>query len=394
MGAESEECLVEVRRVPDLPRGTGRPLRVHALISTLTWGGAEMLLADFAAGAPSARIELSVGYLQEADGSPAAARLRDRGIEPRLVPITGLLNPRDLMRVRRHLVDMQPDLLHTHLGNADLMGGLAARSLGIPVVSTIHVMEWGTGRRERAKARLMDLARRHCSAAVITVSDRARAALLDAGYGRGAKLVTVHNGVNADPKPGKGREVRAALGLGADDLVVTMVSVLRAGKGHEIAIEAFRALRGRHPNLRLLIVGDGPRRDHVHGLARALGGDAVLAGHRDDVIDVLDASDVLLHPSHADAFPTALLEAFAASVPVVATAVGGIPEIVTDGETGVLVAPPPQSEAVARALERVIDDQALRRRLGAAGRGRFEAEFSARRWAQRMREVYEVAVSA
>lgn len=292
------------------------------------------------------------------------------------------------------MVDMQPDLLHTHLGNADLIGGLAARSLGIPVVSTIHVMEWRTGRRERVKARLMDLARRHCSAVVVTVSDRARAALLDAGYGRGAQLVTVHNGVDADPEPGKGREVRAELGLDADDLVVTMVSVLRDGKGHEIAIGAFRALRGRHPNLRLLIVGDGPRRDHVYGMAGALGGDAVLAGHRDDVIDVLDASDVLLHPSHTDAFPTALLEAFAASVPVVATAVGGIPEIVTDGESGVLVAPPPQSEAVARALERVIDDQALRRRLGAAGRHRFEAEFSARRWAQRMREVYEVALSA
>lgn len=298
------------------------------------------------------------------------------------------------MRVRRHLVDVQPDLLHTHLGNADLMGGLAARSLGIPTVSTIHVMEWDTGRRERAKARLMDLARRHCSAAVITVSDRARAALLEAGYGRGARVVTVHNGVDADPEPGKGREVRAQLGLDAHDLVVTMVSVLRDGKGHEVAVEAVRALRGRHPHLRLLIVGDGPQRDRVHHLAGELGGAAVLAGHRDDVMNVLDASDVLLHPSHADAFPTALLEAFAASVPVVATAVGGIPEIVTDGETGVLIAPPPRSEAVARALESVIEDRALRLRLGAAGRARFEAEFSAQRWAQRMREVYERALSA
>lgn len=387
-------ALVEVRRVHCVPCVTGRPLHIHALISTLTWGGAEMLLADFAAGARSAHIELSVGYLQEVDGSPAAARLRDAGIEPCLVPITGLLNPRDLMRVRRHLVDMQPDLLHTHLGNADLMGGLAARSLGLPVVSTIHVMEWDAERRERVKARLMDLARRHCSAAVITVSDRARAALLDAGYGRGVRLVTVHNGVDADPEPGKGREVRAELGLDADDLVVTMVSVLREGKGHEVAIEAFRGLRRQRPNLRLLIVGDGPRRDHVHRMARELGRAAVLAGHRDDVLNVLDASDVLLHPSHADAFPTALLEAFAASVPVVATAVGGIPEIVTDGETGVLVAAPPRSEAVARALERVLDDRPLRRRLGAAGRGRFEAEFSAQRWAQRTREVYEAALRA
>ncbi len=368
------------------------PLRVHALISSLTWGGAEMLLADFARGARHAGIELSVGYLQDYDGSPAAGRLRAAGVEPELVPITGLLNPADLLRVRRHLAEVRPDIVHTHLGNADLMGGVAARSLGIPVISTIHVMEWGTGLRERVKARLMDLARRVCAQSVVTVSDRAGQALLEAGYGRGSGLVTVHNGVDAHAVPGAGRAVRLELGLAPGQFVVTMVSVLREGKGHEVAFDAVRALREDHPELRLLVVGDGPAAEHVRERARGLEEEVVFAGHRDDVMRVLDASDILLHPSRVDAFPTALLEAMAASVPVVATDVGGIPEIVDDERTGLLLEAPPDSGSIARVLDELAGDPERRRDLGWAGRVRFEAEFAAERWAARMRALYESAL--
>lgn len=368
-------------------------LRVHALISSLTWGGAEMLLSDFAAGAPEAGIELSVGYLQEVDGSPAAARLRACGIDPELVPITGLVNPPDLLRVRRHVRTVAPDILHTHLGNADLMGGLAARSLGVPVISTIHIMEWERTFRERVKSRLMDLARRTCADSVVTVSSRARQALLDAGYGRGARLVTVHNGVDAQPARGSGPGVRRELGLDPDDLVVVMVSVLREGKGHDVAFRALAALRERHANVRLLVVGDGPARVLITEQARAAGEAVVFAGHRDDVMAVLDAADILLHPSRVDAFPTVLLEAMAASLPVVATSVGGIPEIVEDGRTGLLTGGGPEVSTLLAAVGELAGDPARRAELGAAGRARFEAEFAAGRWAERMRDVYEQALA-
>lgn len=351
-----------------------------------------MLLADFARGARHAGIELSVGYLQDTDGSPAAARLREAGVDPQLVPITGLLNPADLLRVRRHLANVGPDVVHTHLGNADLIGGVAARTLGIPVISTIHVMEWDTSLRERVKDRLMDLARSVCAQSVVTVSDRARRALLEAGYGRRSGLVTVHNGVDAHAVPGAGRAVRSELGLAPEQLVVTMVSVLREGKGHEVAFEAVRALREDHPELRLLVVGDGPAAERIRHQSRGFEEEVVFAGHRDDVMRVLDASDILLHPSRVDAFPTALLEAMAASVPVVATDVGGIPEIVDDGRTGLLLEAPPDSGVVARVLGELAGDPERRRDLGSAGRARFEAEFAAERWAARMRALYESAL--
>src|SRR5581483_12011893 len=99
------------------------------------------------------------------------------------------------------------------------------------------------------------------------------------------------------------------------------------------------ALRERYPRVRLVVAGDGPTRAQVRSLARPLGEGAVLTGHRTDVMALLDATDVLIHPSFADAFPTSLIEAGAASVPVVATRVGGIPEIVESGRTGTLLEP-------------------------------------------------------
>jgi glycosyltransferase involved in cell wall biosynthesis len=368
------------------------PLRAHHLIASLTWGGAETLLAHLAAGAPAAGLELSVGYLLERDGSPAAAGLRAHGVDPQLVGVRSLLGPADLRRVRRHVAAAAPDVLHTHLGYADLMGGVAARSLGLPSVATIHVMERSAGARERVKDELMARARRRCAQRVICVSEAGRRWYLATGWDRPEHVVVVPNGVAASAvAPGAPERLRRAFGLAASDVVVTMLGVLRRGKGHDVAVAATAALRARFPELRLLIAGDGPARAEVAALAAALGGAAVLTGHRDDVPAVLAASDVLLHPTARDAFPTALVEAMAAGLPTVATTVGGVPEIVADGETGLLVAPGAGADAVAAALARLLADPALRRRMGAAARRRFEERFTAERWAERLRAVYEAA---
>jgi glycosyltransferase involved in cell wall biosynthesis len=367
------------------------PLRVHVLISSLTWGGAETSLAHLAAGAPAAGLQLSVGYLLERDGSPAAAALRARGIEPRLVGVRSLLAPADLRRVRRHVAAAAPDVVHTHLGYADLMGGVAARSLGLPAVATIHVMERSRGARERTKDELMAFARRRCSRRIVCVSQSARRWYLETGWDRPERVVVVPNGVAADVASVAGAATRAALGLAPEDLVVAMLAVLRTGKGHDVAIAAVRTLRERFPRLRLLVLGDGPERARVARLAAPLGDAVVLAGYRDDVPAVLAGADALVHPTARDALPSALLQAMAAGVPVVASAVGGIPEIVVDGETGLLVPAPPRADDVAAALSHVLGDGDLRARLGAAARERYELAFTAERWARRLRSVYEQA---
>jgi glycosyltransferase involved in cell wall biosynthesis len=374
--------------------GAGNPIRVHALIDSLTWGGAEMLLADLAAGAPAAGVELSVGYLFQHNDNPAAERLARRDIEPEHVPVRGLLNPASFRSVRRHLEQHRPDLVHTHLEYADTLGGPAARSLGIPTLSTLHVMHWERGLREGSKARLAALARRRCAHRVIAVSDAARHAYLAEGWDSEKHVVTIRNGSAATPEPGAGQAVRQELGLASDDLVVAMLTVLRPGKGHDVAAAAVRSLAERFPGLRLLVAGDGYSRDAVEARIRDLGRAGMMAGHRDDVMALLDACDVLLHPSSFDAFPTGLIEAMAAGVPVLSTRVGGIPEIVEEGETGILVDAPPTVEGVSAALAELLDDPERRRLMGAQGRERYEREFTAEAWAARLSALYREAIRA
>jgi glycosyltransferase involved in cell wall biosynthesis len=268
-----------------------------------------------------------------------------------------------------------------------MLGGLAARSLGVPAVSTIHASSWGPG--TNAKRRLV----RACATRIIAVSDSARREYLGHGWARADQIVTVHNGIDTVPAPGAGAEVRRELGLAPDDLVVAMISALRPEKGHDVALDVVRSLRDRYPKLRLLIVGRGALGDQIAAQAADLGDTVVMAGIRHDVMRVFDAADVCLQPSRTDAFPTTLLEAMAASVPVLATAVDGIPEIITDGDTGVLVPAPPRAQSFADALITLLDDPGERRRLARAGRIEYERRLTTAPWVAGTRAVYDSVIA-
>jgi glycosyltransferase involved in cell wall biosynthesis len=368
-------------------------LRLGIVIDTLGTGGAEAMLAEFLAVAPDYGIDASVAYLV-GDGDTLAPRLRRLGVEPRLLEIKSLLGRRDRALVREHLRGSRPDLVHTHLGYADFLGGLGARALGLPALSTLHSAEWALTPRDRVKDRIMALARRRSAARVIAVSDAARSRYVGRRWDRPERVVVIRNGVRgASPAMGRA-EARAELGLGSDGEVIAMVGRLRAGKGHHVAVAATAILRSRGRPVRLVVIGEGEEREAVERMAAPLGEGVVMAGFRDDIPALLPGIDVVVHPSEHDALPTALIEAMAASVPVVATAVGGIPEIVEDGVTGILVAPGPTAESVADALESLLADPGRMRDFGRAGRARFEAEFTIGRWMKRLVSLYEEVLAA
>ena len=370
--------------------GHSAKIRVHALVDSLRAGGAEFLLAEFAAVAPEAGIELSVSSLNSiTPPAPAADRLRSRGIEPRGLGVTSMVRPRDLWRVRADLVRSQPNLVHTHLGVADFLGGIAARSLRIPSVATIHADWYPDGPADRARTWLASRARRGLAAIVLAVSDSARQAYIAAGRDTGSHVEVLRNGIVDRARPGSGSAVRRELGLDDDELVLTSLSALRSEKGFECAIDALRLLRPRFPRARLVIAGEGPHEAAVRAHAAGMGHAVLVVGHREDSMELLDATDVVVHPSRVDAFPTTLLEAMSAGVPVVATRVGGIPEIVDDASTGLLVESPASPRSLAATLDGLLGDADLRRRLGAAGRARFERYFRAEPWVQRLRAVYD-----
>jgi glycosyltransferase involved in cell wall biosynthesis len=365
------------------------PIHVLEVVAGLHAGGAEMLVSEFARAAPEVGVRVSVYGLDASNEGPAASRLEALGIDPHGLGMRSLLDPRDLRRLRRHVAAVEPDIVHTHLTYPDIAGGLAARSLALPAVSTIHSDQFGVGLRERTKDSLAGRVRRRCCRRVIAVSAQARRTYLSAGWDTPERVVTVRNGVSAEARPGSGVSVRRELDIEPGAPVALMLSVLRPEKRHATGIEAVRLALRRDPGLRLLVAGDGSERPAIEAALAELGGAARYLGHREDPMELLDASDMLLHSSSTEAFPTAMVEAMAASVPIVAIGVGGIPEVVRDGENGLLIDPPGTPEALATAIGELIADDGMRRRLGAAGRRRYESELTGTAWARRLRAVYD-----
>ncbi len=183
--------------------------------------------------------------------------------------------------------------------------------------------------------------------------------------------------------------------LGLSRPVVGSVAMFRGSKGHAHLLEAFATVHARHPAARLLLVGDGIRRPWVEGLAKARGlGDAVVfTGFRTDVPELLRVMDCfVLASTRTEGVPQSLLQAFATGVPVVASAIGGIPEVVEDGLTGILV-PPEDAAALARAIESVLSDRSGGLARARAARRLVEERFSHRASVSRLLAVYDEVIA-
>ena len=168
------------------------------------------------------------------------------------------------------------------------------------------------------------------------------------------------------------KQIRASLGLDAEAIVIAIVASLTANKGHGILLTAFEEAFRNHPSIRLLIVGDGPLREQLETATRQLMLDqaVVFTGIRQDVFSLLQTSDIFVLPSqYREGLGVALIEAMAVGLPVIGTDLGGIPEVIEDGENGFLVSPG-SSEQLAEALKKLVNDQALRTGMGLSGTDR------------------------
>jgi len=367
-------------------------VRACHLIHDLGAGGAEHVLVDLARVAGDAGIEMRVVSMMTLDGRRYPGDLRRLGVPVDSLGLSSRWDPRGPHRLSVLLGGDPPDLLHAHLKHADLVGARAARRLGIPLISTLHVVEdevTGTARLKRDLAARVRVRR---AARTIAVSAALREWYLAAFPADPARVVTLHNGIPAPPPLARGRrrEIREALGVPAAAVLAATVALFRPGKGHEDLLAAAERLADR-TDLWFVLAGAGPEEAALRRTAAGLER-VVFAGFRDDVGDLLAAADLIVHPSHADALPTALIHGLAAGLPVVATAVGGIPEIVTP-EVGELVAAR-DPEALAVAVARLAADPEGRRLAGKQARGRFEDRFEGRRWARRLRSLYDEVIDA
>ncbi len=293
-----------------------------------------------------------------------------------------------LVRLRRLMRERAVSLVHTHSSVDSWLGGLAAKSLRLAVVRSRHV----SIRILRRRALVYRLADR-----VITSGEGVRAIVVGAGIAP-ARVVSIPPGVDTarfHPRV-SGRAVRKELGIPADAPVVGLVANIRGSKGHNVFLEAAGEVLRRSPAARFLIVGDGIGFAEVQARVHAMGleSSVTMTGFRRDIPEVMAALDVLVLPSiRSEATSQVIPQALAVGTPVVASTVGGSPELIRDGETGRLVAPG-DARALARAVLSLLADPEQARALARAGQAAALARCSLDASMRRTTDVYRALVAS
>jgi glycosyltransferase involved in cell wall biosynthesis len=352
---------------------------ILVLIKGLGIGGAERLISEGSAFWNRSRFDYRVAYVLPWKDQ-LVGDLENRGID-----VTCLGGPRGTSagaarRLRRLIGSLPIDLVHAHLPATGVLARLVSP---VPVVYTEHNL----ASSYRLPVRLLNRATYGRNAAVIAVSD-AVATSLD-GY-PGPSPVVIRNGVSTAVDTDARERVRTELGLALDDPLVVHVGNIRPHKGHDVLVEAARRLLRQRPGISVVSIG---AEKHPGDLARVdnLASDLprlTFLGRRSDARDFIAAADVLVNPSTVEGLPVTILEAIASRTPVVATAVGGVPSVIHDGETGLLVQPN-DPDALSDGILRLLDDPALAARLATGAYDLVVRDYGLQRMVRAVEETYE-----
>lgn len=332
-----------------------------------------------------------VGFEEEA---------RSAGLDVRLLGRKGLW--RKAVRLRRIIRAERPALVYTSLFDADIVGRLACAGLDVPVVNGLvntgydraRMADPSVGSRRLNLIRIVDgFTARHLTDHFHAISQAAKDSAVEHLALPAEKITVVRRGRDPDrlgrPSDERTARSRRRLGIMPEAGVIVSVGRQEYQKGHSHLIEAFADLVTDRPATRLLIVGrEGHRTEQLNRLIAELGvGDSVtLMGHRSDVPDVLAAADVFVFPSLYEGLGGALIEAMALGLPIVASDLPAIREVVSEGENALLVGPG-RSVELLQAMSRLLDDDALRRRFGARSRDLFEMGFDGEAASDRLAEL-------
>lgn len=357
-------------------------LRVLHTEASMGWGGQEIRILDESAGLRGRGHDVHIAAPEDA---PIFQAAKDRNIP--VHPVA--LNRRrlgSLFAFRSLLAALKPDVVITHSSSDSWLAALATRTLRkkIPIVRTRHLStpvsagfanQWLYGK---------------VPSKVVTTGEVIRNYLLERLKLDPASVVSIPTGVDLSRfKPGDKKSARAALGINHSGPLIGIVATLRSWKGHRFLVTALTDPRLR--DAKLLVVGDGPQKDILTKQVEELGlsGRIIFAGQQKDVLTWMQALDVFAFPSTGhEGVPQALIQAMACGLPVVTTPVGAIPEVVRDGESGILVAPE-NADAIVDGIVKILDDRDFAASLADAGRKHVMARYSAETMLNTMEEVLE-----
>jgi glycosyltransferase involved in cell wall biosynthesis len=357
-------------------------VRVVQIIDSLWVGGAEKLQVTFARAATEHGLKASLIVLRNYPGTPIPEQVREAGAEIIELDARRLTDPRRFLKLLHYLRREKVEVIHAHLTYAILLGTLAARLSGIPIVASIHNTEpdhWG-------KLEIFFL--RHLVQRVIAVGTAIAEAYQPKLGNKAIEIVA--NPVAAVPAIGQEQinSLRASLMGDPSRPFVLTVGRLEPQKGLPDLLEAAARVRQHVPNVFFAIAGTGTLKDELNSQIESLGlsGTVQLLGVRDDIPALLAACDTFVISSHWEGLPIAMLEAMSAGRPIVATSVGDIPNVL-NAQSGLLV-PPRKPEELAAAIQSMLADPQRAQQMGQAARQYVEQNHSPAAWLEHLYQIY------
>jgi len=383
---ESAGPLPEVRETRSAPPAR---LSVFNILTNFHIGGTERQVANLALRMDSARFDLHLACLRES--GELLDELKSLELprpEFRIGSLYSLRTLREAVRMIRYLRGHRIQIVHSYGIYPNIFAVPLAKVAGVPVIiASIRdrgdILSPWQRHLQKYVCRLADC--------VLVNADSIKDTLIEQGYPRD-KIFIIPNGV-VPPKPlprRSGDSIREELGIPASAPIVLVFSRLNPMKGVEYFLEAATQVSTRHPEVRFVIAGDGRIRQELENYAGHLGISqrVIFTGFRTDLPDLLEQAALSVLPSLSEGLSNSILEAMAAGVPVIATDIGGNPEIVEHNVTGLLV-PVRDSAALAQAMNRMFDEPGTRAAFGAAGRRRIATSFSMERSVESVQSLYE-----
>jgi glycosyltransferase involved in cell wall biosynthesis len=360
--------------------------KILHLIETSGPGGAEKILISLLEHLDKSIYQSCICLLK--DGW-LNAQLKGRGFETFIVPQPHSLDFAWLWEIKTRIKNMGIHLMHAHEFTMNTYASLLSVFTGVPIIATIHGKNYYWERWWRR------LAYRFVSrqSTMVAVSEDIKKFLVQKAGIKNDRIIVVHNGIDLDlyrPESGKGEWARKELCIRNAQPVVGAIGNLYPVKGHTYLLKALAIVKIMFPTIKLLIAGRGRMMGKLLNESQALGvqDHVIFLGFREDTASLLQAIDLFVLPSISEGLPLSVLEAMASGKPVIATNVGGLPEVVVDGQTGFLVSPE-DPESLAKRMMLLLGHSSLADQFGKVGRARAEKKFSLVSMVQKYQELYE-----
>ena len=364
-----------------------RRLKVLQLVSSLTVGGAEQIVLTLAERVDAQRFETHVCSLSVVGKNALQTAFEQLQIPLLLLNSHRFYELQTIQQVRQYARQQQIDLIHTHLTNADIIGRFVGRSLGIPVLSTMHNMPHNYARQRRDRYWLQRLTARVLATQLVAVSPKIRSLYVQQWHIPPQRISAVYNSVRMEPFLAVPSGIRAEREYTGP--IITNVARFNPQKAQHILLAAAPAVLEEFPQAHFLLVGKGHLEQQLRQQVADLGiaDQVIFTGVRHDIPAVLAQSDVFVLSSQWEGVPLSVIEAMAAARAVLVTDVGGNAELVEDGRSGLVVSPD-NVAALADGLLTLLRDEEKRLALGETARQRVQHLFSTERFIKQYESLY------